>query len=82
MSKLGGMAQPLVWIATSALALDLLLLRSLIDGAIASAACLERARFELVLCAAPPPDAAIPITAGFAVVLSVVVGWSLNHPRA
>lgn len=81
MSRLWGLARPLVWIAASALALDLLLLRSLIDDAIASAACLEHAKFELILCAAPPTDAAIPITVGLAVVLSVVVGWSLNRPR-
>jgi hypothetical protein len=53
MRRLAGLVRPLGWLAGLALALDLLQLSSVVEHAKAIAACLERAKFELVLCEAP-----------------------------
>lgn len=69
------------WLAGGALLLDLLVLRMQIAASIASAACLERANFELILCAAPPAEWQIALSGTLALALSVTLGAHLACTR-
>jgi hypothetical protein len=65
----------------AALLLDLLVLRAQIDAVIGSAVCLERAKFELILCAAPPDEWQIALTSALALALSITLGALLAPGR-
>jgi hypothetical protein len=59
-----------------------LLMWVLHDSAVASAVCLERAKYELILCAAPPDGWAIALAGVLAVASALALGASLqDHKR-
>jgi hypothetical protein len=65
------------FLLAGALALDVLLIRSHIELAIGSAACLERANFELISCVAPPPDWQLILLPAVAISLAMLLGVTL-----
>ena len=69
------------YLVAVALGFDLLILHSQIDTAIASAACFERARYEMILCGAAPGGWEIPLTSALAVGLSILLGVELASAR-
>lgn len=69
------------WLVLGALLLDLLVLREQIIASIASAACLERANFELISCLAPPAEWQIALSGALALALSITVGALLASTR-
>ena len=69
------------YLVAVALGLDLLTLHSQIDSAIASAACLERAKYEMVLCATAPWGWEVALTGALAVGLSIILGAELVWAR-
>ena len=69
------------WLVGAALLLDLLVLREQVTVAIGSAACLERANFELILCVAPPAEWQIALSGALALALSITVGALLASTR-
>lgn len=64
-----------------ALGLVLLVFASQIEQAIGVAACMERAKYELILCAAPPDAWKMLLTAGLAVALAILLGVLLGTVR-
>jgi hypothetical protein len=71
-----------VWMVGAALLLDLIVFRAQIVESIGSVACLERANFEMILCAAPPAEWQILLSGGLALALSISLGALLaSRPR-
>ena len=64
-----------------ALLFDLLVLRDQITVSIGSAACLERANFELISCVAPPAEWQIALSGVLALALSITLGALLASTR-
>lgn len=69
-------------IALSAVALlgSVLLLGGLVDRAVGSAVCMERALYELILCAAPPDVLAWTVSGAVALALAVGLGVAIGAP--
>ena len=65
---------PWAWLVGVALLLDLVAVRTQIGASIDSAACLERAKFELILCAAAPAEWQIALSGVLALALSIGLG--------
>jgi hypothetical protein len=65
-----------------ALALTLWAIRGQVELAIGAAACLERAKYELILCVAPPLDGELFLGAAVAVWLAILLGMQLRRDRA
>ena len=57
-----------------ALGMTVFVLFLYVDGVASSAACMERARFETVLCQQPPPVWMFGVPVGTVVLLSIVIG--------
>jgi hypothetical protein len=70
-----------VWLLGVALLLDLLVLRAQIDVATESAACLERAKVEMISCLLPPSVWQVALPAALAVVLAVSLGALIVEGR-
>ena len=64
-----------------ALLLTLWILQAMVERAIWSAACLERANFELISCINPPPDWQWLLFTATAVGLAVLLGTRLRGGR-
>ena len=75
------MTVPLAGLVAFALGLDLLLVRSQLEAAIWSAACLERAKDELVSCLAPPDWWSVALSGTVALSLAAVLGFVLARAR-
>jgi hypothetical protein len=56
------------------LLLTLLALTGEIENATTSAACLERAQFEMILCPQPPAPLVVPLLIGVVILLSAMLG--------
>ncbi len=69
------------WLVGGALLLDVVLLREQIMASIRGAACLERANFELISCAAPPGEWQIALSGALALALSITLGALLASTR-
>jgi hypothetical protein len=63
------------------LAIDLALLARAIQNEVDAAACFERARYQLVLCASPPGPLAIVISVAIAVGLAAALGYTTAKLR-
>lgn len=72
---------PRVWLLAAGLFVALLATLSYVEQATAAAACLERARFELIVCLGSPPDWLLPVLLAAVVGLSILIGLSLGHAR-
>jgi hypothetical protein len=57
-----------------ALAVTVIALTSDVNAAVSSAACLERAKFELILCAESSPAWRFPVLVGATILLSLTIG--------
>ena len=66
-------------VIAGAIGLDLIVVARQIESAIASAACFERAKYELISCAAPPSEWAFILPAALLIVLSVFLGLELGR---
>lgn len=64
-----------------ALAASVWELNAYVDAATGAAACLERAKFELVICEQAPPTWLFLVLVGITIVLSVTVGVLLSARR-
>ena len=74
--------RPIAWLIVGILVVDLLVILAQVDAAIGSAACVERANFELILCLAPPTPVEFAASVGSAIGLSVLLGAVIGRRRA
>ena len=63
-----------VWLVGVALLLGLIVFRAQMTALVDSAACLERANFELILCVAPPAEWQIVLSGELVLALSIGLG--------
>ncbi|HLO35129.1 MAG TPA: hypothetical protein VK194_03570 [Candidatus Deferrimicrobium sp.] len=70
-----------VGLVAAVLGLDLLALHAQLETAIWSAACLERAKDELVSCLAPPDWWSVALSGTVALGLAAVLGFVLARAR-
>jgi hypothetical protein len=68
-------------VASLVLLVSVLALGALVNGAVASAACMERARFELVSCVGPPNALAWLVAIAVLLASAVGLGMALGAPR-
>jgi hypothetical protein len=59
---------------------SVLLLGGLVDRAVGSAVCIERAKYELILCAAPPDVLTWAVSAALAIAFAVGLGMAVGAP--
>lgn len=69
-------------IALSAVGLlgSVLLLGGLVDRAVGSAACIERAKYELISCLGPPDVLTWTVIAAVALTFAVALGMAVGRP--
>ena len=69
------------WVAAVALVADLLVIRAQIETAMGSAACMERAKYEMILCVSPPDLWQMLAALTIAIGLAILVGVDLAARR-
>ena len=69
------------WLAAAAVVFDLLVLNAQIETAIGSATCMERAKYEMILCVAPPDLWQVLAAAAVAIGLAILIGIDMGHAR-
>jgi hypothetical protein len=67
-------------VASLGLLVSVLLISGLVDRAIESAVCVERAKYELILCVAPPDALIWILAAAVAVAFAVGLGIAIGTP--
>lgn len=70
-----------VWLTAAALLLSVLAFWEQVSAAITSAACLERAKYELISCLAPPSDWQLALSGATVLGLAMATGTFLAQPR-
>jgi hypothetical protein len=67
-------------VAVVGLLASMLSIRGLVDRAVQSAACIERARFELISCIAPPDVLTWTVATAVSLAIAVGLGMAIGLP--
>jgi len=83
LQRLIGLTTMRGWLAAAGLVTDVKILLGQVETLVGSAACVERARWELVSCGAPPDAWQSALTVALAVWLAILLGseWRLAVER-